>query len=259
MCKPTFEDVRDDLKKYWKPELNGGKLMGDFTTGSHKLVTLCCSNCNETMTRKVNNFAHRRKDRKFNIVRFPCKCNSLANTHPQLIPEWHKLKNGQLTPEDVIKTSHEKAWWICSEGHEFEAMIAHKTSKKPTGCPICSNRGSKGVKVITNWLRENNIQYLTEYYATSENFSVIYVHYDIYIPKEKIFVEIHGAQHFNEGTGYFKTDLKHRQKIDAEKQAYAEAHGHFIMVDYREHDPELALERFKIQFGNFINERIKHH
>ena len=47
-------------------------------------------------------------------------------------------KNGVLTPKDVKPKSNRKVWWICEKGHEWEAIIADRTSGK--GCPICSGK-----------------------------------------------------------------------------------------------------------------------
>lgn len=42
---------------------------------------------------------------------------------PELIAEWHPTKNDGLSPEDVTHGSAKKAWWFCSEGHEWEAAM----------------------------------------------------------------------------------------------------------------------------------------
>ena len=65
--------------------------------------------------------------------------NDLATTHPHIAAEWHPNKNKGLTARDVVSGSNIKAWWICSEGHEYEAMVNSRISKK-TGCPICSGK-----------------------------------------------------------------------------------------------------------------------
>jgi|GEM_PF-59656 len=58
---------------------------------------------------------------------------------PQLCHEWNYDKNGILIPEMFSPGSSEKVWWKCSEGHEWEASISHRTSRKD-GCPFCSER-----------------------------------------------------------------------------------------------------------------------
>ncbi len=63
--------------------------------------------------------------------------NDLATTNPELAKEWHPTKNGELKPDQVMMGSSDKVWWMCSEGHEWEAIIY---SRKKNGCPICANR-----------------------------------------------------------------------------------------------------------------------
>ena len=55
---------------------------------------------------------------------------------PELMAEWHPTKNEDLNPEDVTHGSNKKAWWLCNNGHEWEATIG---SRLKNGCPYCSN------------------------------------------------------------------------------------------------------------------------
>ncbi len=56
----------------------------------------------------------------------------------QLMSEWNWDKNTDISPYQVTQGSNKKAWWKCSEGHEWEAVIATRT--KGHGCPYCSGR-----------------------------------------------------------------------------------------------------------------------
>ena len=60
--------------------------------------------------------------------------------YPNLIKEWHPIKNGDLKPHRITYGSDKKVWWKCNKGddHEWEASIAHRTYG--TGCPFCSRR-----------------------------------------------------------------------------------------------------------------------
>ena len=64
--------------------------------------------------------------------------NDLATTNPDLAKEWHPKLNGDLTPLDVTCGVSRKAWWQCSEGHEWERSI--NDSAKENRCPYCTNR-----------------------------------------------------------------------------------------------------------------------
>ena len=63
---------------------------------------------------------------------------SFADKHPELIEEWHPLKNGDLTPNQILVDSPQKVWWICSKGHEWQATPNNRNHGK--GCPICANQ-----------------------------------------------------------------------------------------------------------------------
>ena len=63
--------------------------------------------------------------------------NRLSKNHPELVPEWHSTRNGELTPDDVTSRSNRKVWWRCEEGHEWEAVVGSRTAGGH-GCPYCS-------------------------------------------------------------------------------------------------------------------------
>lgn len=64
--------------------------------------------------------------------------NDLQTINPAIAREWHYKKNSGLTPENVLPNSHKKIWWICAEGHEYQAFISDRN--RGTGCPYCSGR-----------------------------------------------------------------------------------------------------------------------
>jgi len=53
---------------------------------------------------------------------------SLADLRPDIAAEWHPEKNGDLTPQMVACGSHNKVWWLCPEGHPYDAAISTRTS-----------------------------------------------------------------------------------------------------------------------------------
>ena len=63
--------------------------------------------------------------------------NDLATTHPKLAEEWHPTKNGDLHPTDVSYGRATRIWWVCPEGHEYQATLLHRSSG--TNCPICNS------------------------------------------------------------------------------------------------------------------------
>lgn len=65
---------------------------------------------------------------------------SLADSNPELAKQWHKTKNGKLTPYDVRPGSSKKVWWKCPEGEDHEWYVSVSNRKAGWGCPICSGR-----------------------------------------------------------------------------------------------------------------------
>jgi hypothetical protein len=52
-----------------------------------------------------------------------------------LIREWHPSANGRLTPRNLTAAYSEKIWWLCEEGHEWQATIQCRMEGE--GCPRC--------------------------------------------------------------------------------------------------------------------------
>jgi len=64
----------------------------------------------------------------------------LGTVNPELAKEWHRTKNGDLTPFDVLPSAARKVWWQCAVNpdHEWEAKLNNRSNKK--GCPYCANQ-----------------------------------------------------------------------------------------------------------------------
>ncbi len=111
----------------------------DFAPHSNQSVWWLCTKCGYNWRAKISNRSALRRN---------CPCcagrvvvtgiNDLATTHPHLVKEWHPVKNHILTPQNVTHGSGKKVWWQCPQGHEYKAVILHRTSRESaTDCPIC--------------------------------------------------------------------------------------------------------------------------
>jgi len=98
--------------------------------------------------------------------------NCLATKRPELIPEWHSTKNGNLTPYDFAEYSNKKVWWKCryNSKHEWKSEISNRTNMN-CGCPYCSglypsedyNLLLDNPKLCEEWDYDNNKKFPTEY------------------------------------------------------------------------------------------------
>jgi hypothetical protein len=135
------------LAKEWHPTKNGKLTPRDVTPGSEKKVWWRCKKGHQWKTIVYN----RTKGNgcPFCGNRAVCKDNCLRTVNPSLAREWHPMKNGKLTPRDVILGSSKRVWWRCKKGHEWQATIISRS--KGIGCPYCA--GSKVCK--ENCLKTN--------------------------------------------------------------------------------------------------------
>lgn len=91
------------------------------------------------------------------------KGKSLAELYPNLVEEWHPIKNGDFSPFDVSFKSNIKVWWKCNKGddHIWESSIYNRTIKS-SKCLICSNRKA----VHSNCLATINPKIAKEWHPT---------------------------------------------------------------------------------------------
>ncbi|WP_072273897.1 zinc-ribbon domain-containing protein [Peribacillus simplex] len=143
--------VNPTLSQEWHPHKNEDLTPKDVSYGSQKKVWWICKEGHEwEYTIKLRH--------KGSVCPI---CASIVSTHPTLLLEWHPSKNISLTPETVTEGSGRKVWWICKEGHEWEATVNNRT-RKGSGCPYC-----KGKKVTTdNCLAIKNPDIIKEWHPT---------------------------------------------------------------------------------------------
>jgi len=62
----------------------------------------------------------------------------LATLHPKLAAQWHRSKNGPLTPEQVGSGNMKRVWWLCERGHDYQAPVYSRV--QGCGCPYCAGK-----------------------------------------------------------------------------------------------------------------------
>ncbi len=60
--------------------------------------------------------------------------------NPTLMAEWNWQKNNELglDPKILTISNHKKVWWICNNGHEWQAIISNRNEGR--NCPYCSGK-----------------------------------------------------------------------------------------------------------------------
>ena len=163
----------------------------EIFASSPKKVWWKCSKCGYEWQSKINNRA---------LLGRGCPCcsnktvvggiNDLATTHPEIAKDWHPTKNGDLTPQKVVYGSGKKVWWLCPQGHEYQATVLHRTQDNGTGCPIC-NSGRQ-----TSFAEQAVYYYVKKLYPDAINrYNADFLgrmELDIYIPSINYAIEYDG-------------------------------------------------------------------
>lgn len=149
--------------------------------------------------------------------------NCLSILYPELAKEWHPIKNGNLTPDQVTKGKKGKLWWLCPE---CDISYSATTNDRRDGCACPSCSESKGEKKIRKWLDENEFTYESqkEYVGLLGTGGGL-LSYDFYLLKQNILIEYQGEFHDGTPKHQTKKQLKKQQEHDRRKKVYAELHN----------------------------------
>ena len=135
----SLSTLNPTLAKEWNYEKNGKLTPENFTANSGRKVWWKCKNGHEWQS-TISHRNNRGDGCPYCSGQKAIKgVNDLATTMPNLAKEWHPEKNNDLTPTDVKKGSGKKVWWICKNGHEYQAKVSDRTNGW-YGCPYCSGR-----------------------------------------------------------------------------------------------------------------------
>ena len=126
-----------DVAREWHPTKNAKLTPADVHYSSNKKAWWLCANDRDHEWDATPNHRTAGRGCPYCSGRRVADSNRLSTNHPELVPEWHRSRNRDLTPDDVTAGSNRKAWWRCQEGHEWDAVIASRTAGRH-GCPYCS-------------------------------------------------------------------------------------------------------------------------
>ena len=149
-CSPTYRLASPennlalqypDLVRFFHPFKNGDLQPQDVTHGSGiPIWWQCPEDQSHEFFRSPNHMTNSKASElcPFCSGYFVSEVNCMATTHPKMAEIFHPELNTPLTPNDVTAGSHEKFWWRCERGHEWEQTafnIERTKSKNP--CPLC--------------------------------------------------------------------------------------------------------------------------
>ncbi|MDB2548032.1 zinc-ribbon domain-containing protein [Paracoccaceae bacterium] len=244
----TYEDRGDGLRKA-TPELNLTTEHPDLAAEWHQRnkkpatfympkssdkVWWQCANGHEWQA-TINNRS-KGKGCPYCASRKPSSVNNFGKLYPELLAEWHYLKNPR-EPNNYTPKSSRKVWWLCARGHEWEARIANRVIGG-TGCPRCTNQQSK-----------NELRIYTELASAfghvEHRHKVNGVEVDVYLSEHNLAVEYDGS--------YW-----HKDKLDKdhEKQQKLEALGINLLRVREAPLKQLGNHDIVIKTGSLLTKKV---
>ena len=134
--KQSLQEAYPEIAAEWHPTKNGTVTPDDVTPGSPKKMWWICQKGHEWQARIADRVRGNRCPYCSGKKVLPE--TSLAAINPGLAAQWNPTKNGELTPEQVAPFSYRKVWWLCPNGHEWEAQIRNRSNGN--GCPYCAGQ-----------------------------------------------------------------------------------------------------------------------
>lgn len=196
-----LKTVNPELTKEWDYDRNGDLRPEDCTANSGRKVWWKCKNGHEWLT----TISSRNKGGGCPVCsgkRVLGGYNDLLTVNPSLAKEWNYVKNGELKPDGFTASSGKKVWWICSKGHEWEAVIYHRNNG--VGCPVCKSERNTSLPefALVFYLEKSGVNVI-------HSFKDYGYELDIFIPSRKVAIEF---------DGYFWHKNKHRKDIEKNRQ-----------------------------------------
>lgn len=134
--------------------------------------------------------------------------NDLLTKNSSLASEWNHVKNRSLLPSQVTSSTTQQVWWVCSEGHEWEAAVYSRTASN--GCPRCSqlSSGSKGENELRTYVESLGVQVVVADRNILRGAEI-----DVLIPDFGLGIEFNGVYWHSESTGKGRSYRKDKWEL----------------------------------------------
>lgn len=139
-----FESLHPELMGEWMWEENDSEHLKPDTIsqGSGRIAWWKCKTCGNSWKASIVNRARKHSGCPYCAnLKVKKGFNDLESVKPELAKEWDYEKNAPLDPDFFSRGSNVKAWWICKEGHTWQAQISNRCHG--SGCPVCYDQRRK--------------------------------------------------------------------------------------------------------------------
>ena len=231
---------KPDVAKVWHPTKNGQLTPYDVSAHSEKIVWWKCPIADD---HEWQSSVHARRTAScpYCCNLLLCNSNSLAIKFPIIASEWHPIKNGSVTPFDVIAGGEKYAWWQCPNNskHEWESQIYCRINGN--GCPIC--RQSTGERAIFQFLKGHNYRFQPQFKdKRCKDKRTLVFDFAVWVQNKIFLIEFQGEQHYKSiayfyGKNEASKRLKGQQKRDEIKRNFCLQNDiKLIEIKYTDYD-----------------------
>lgn len=243
----NLEYLQPEISKEWD-YIKNDKTPDKYAQFSSQRVWWKCSKCEYSWRAVISSRSHGSGCPSC-FGKIVSDKNRLSLFFPKLVSEWHPIKNGILTCNEVSYGSDKEVWWICSRCNgEWKSSVCNRSAGN--GCPRCADSLNESVRA--NELK----RYFKENYSGKDEHRVLknpetnrWLPYDIYIPHGEnpdingFYIEVHGEQHYKICTWHKslatknnttpKEEFEYQKYKDKLKRKFAKKNGTYIEIDLR--------------------------
>lgn len=144
-----FASVHPELLEEWDYDKNVSYDPARITHQARKSVWWLCPN-GHSWKAEIYDRVHgvgcpfcNRKSDKHRVVP---GVNDLKTMEPDIAAEWDDMRNGELTPSDILPYSNRTVWWKCSQGHHWRT--SPNARHRGTRCPYCGGKTPKKMRLV---------------------------------------------------------------------------------------------------------------
>ena len=177
-----------EIAKELHPTKNGLINPSKIMPGTHKKYWFKCSKCGYEWEAQLKSRVSGCGCPVCSGVKIRKGFNDCATLHPELVKEWHPIKNGNIKLSEIGVGGAKLYWWICPHGHEYQMSIQSKV--RGSKCSVCAKMDR------TSFPEQAILYYVKKYFPDAINsYKEIFknsMELDIFIPSIKTGIEYDG-------------------------------------------------------------------
>lgn len=131
-----MQDKYPDIAAQWHPTKNGSLTPSDVAPTTRHKAWWQCTKQPHAWLATVGSRTAGRGCPYCSGKRVLPGFNDLATVRPDVVSLRHPTRNASFSAQEVSEHSNKRVWWLCPQGHEWEAAVCKRSGGK--GCPYCS-------------------------------------------------------------------------------------------------------------------------